>query len=114
MTCSHDTNNDGDCHICAQDGVCREKGFHIRDVIGRSPHDWPTEGQENGNYLIACRCGNRCTGPKRAYQCYTCYKTRLAELEAMTPEQRAVEEERFLKAVPQALGEYVGFCEGKP
>jgi hypothetical protein len=85
----------------------------IRDLIDRTPHDWPTEDQENGSYLIKCRCGVTCLGPKRAYQCYTCYQTRLAELAAMTPEQRATEEERLIKIVQQTLGEYVGFCEEK-
>lgn len=65
--------------------------LHIRDIIGRNEGDWPTEAEENGNYLISCHeCGKKVTGPKRALHCYTCYQAGKKIWDTLTPvEQRA-------------------------
>ncbi len=71
--------------------------LHIRDIIGRTPGDWPTENEDNGNYRIVCKgCGAVVSGPKRAYHCYTCHEANKAEWEALPLEEQ---ERRMTEAI---------------
>lgn len=61
-----------------------------------STHDesrrWPTQDQENGNYMIHClSCDAVTIGPKRAQTCYPCHQKGQARWNALSDEEKARE-----------------------
>jgi hypothetical protein len=70
-----------------------------------NPHNWPTQDEENGNYLNRCciaECSKYYIGPKRSYICWKCKKEGDEAFNKLTPEQkqqRLVETVEYIKTL---------------
>ena len=83
----------------------------MTSAIISTPNDWPDDvlSQENGCYMNTCAsCARSYIGHKRSFVCYPCHIKAKEEYDALSPEDKAVEDKACIEAANKAVKDIWG------